>query len=77
MAVLKGLHLTVMIGPLIPIPVPQAVTDALEAVNVETDEDETSFQISFRLGKRSALATLFLITGGVPCLLYTSDAADE
>jgi hypothetical protein len=55
-----------MIGPIIPLPVPEAVTDALEAVTVETDEDSTSFQISFRLGKRSALATLFLITGGVP-----------
>ena len=60
-----------MIGPLIPIPVPQVVTDAIEAVNVDTDEDETSFQISFRLGKRSSLATLFLITGGVPLPLRT------
>ena len=63
---LKGLHLTVMIGPLIPVPVPEAVTDALDAVTIDTDENETNFQISFRLGKRSALATLFLITGGVP-----------
>jgi hypothetical protein len=64
--VLKGLHLTMMIGPVIPIPVPEEVTDALESVTVDTDEDQTTFQISFRLGKRSALATLFLITGGIP-----------
>jgi hypothetical protein len=63
---LKGVHLTMMIGPVIPIPAPQVVTDALDSVNVEAGEDNTSFQISFRLGKRSPLQTLFLLTGGVP-----------
>ena len=63
---LKGLHLTMMIGPVIPIPVPQVVTDALQSASVEQGEDETNFQISFRLGKRSVLQTVFLLTGGVP-----------
>jgi hypothetical protein len=74
---LKGLHLTMLIGPVIPVPAPQIVIDGLQSVSVETGErpqengeigsaDETSFQISFRLGKRSPLQTIFLLTGGVP-----------
>jgi hypothetical protein len=63
---LKGVHITMMIGPVIPIPVPQFVTDALQSMTVEAGEDETSFQISFRVGKRSPLQTVFLLTGGVP-----------
>jgi hypothetical protein len=77
---LKGLHLTMLIGPVIPIPAPQVVIDALQSVSVETGEtaltdgegdkvgsaSETSFQLSFRLGKRSSLQTIFLLTGGVP-----------
>jgi hypothetical protein len=69
-----------LIGPVIPIPAPQVVIDALQYVSVETGEtpvmgemgakigsaSETSFQISFRLGKRSPLQTIFLLTGGVP-----------
>jgi hypothetical protein len=55
-----------MIGPVIPVIVPEVVTDAIETVTVDTDEDQTTFQISFRLGKRSPLVTLFMITGGVP-----------
>jgi hypothetical protein len=63
---LKGVHLTLMIGPVIPIPVPQVVTDAIQTIHVENGEDKTEFQISFRLGKRSPLQTVFLLTGGVP-----------
>jgi hypothetical protein len=63
---LKGVHLTMMIGPVVPVPVPQVVTEALQQVTVDTGEDHTSFQISFRLGKRSPLQTVFLLTGGVP-----------
>ena len=63
---LKGLHLTLLIGPVIPIPVPQVVTDALESVTVENTEDSSSFELSFRVGKRSPLQTVFLLTGGVP-----------
>ena len=63
---LKGVHLTMMIGPVIPIPVPQVVTDAMQSIHVENGEDKTTFQISFRLGKRSPLQTVFLLTGGVP-----------
>ena len=63
---LKGVHLTMMMGPVIPVPVPQVITDAMQSINVENGEDKTTFQISFRLGKRSPLQTVFLLTGGVP-----------
>lgn len=36
---LKGVHLTLMVGPVIPVPVPQLVLDALTAIEV-TSQDE-------------------------------------
>lgn len=64
---LKGVHLTVMIGPVIPIPIPQVALDALTSVEVTVNDTEPSlFQLSFALGNRSPLQTLFLLTGGSP-----------
>ncbi len=66
---LKGIHLTLMIGPLVPIPVPQSVLDALTDVEVKTSEKGPSvFQLTFGLSKRSPLHTLFLLSGGKPLL---------
>lgn len=66
---LKGIHLTLMIGPLVPIPVPQSVLEALTDVVVTTSEKgPTVFQLTFSLSKRSPLHTLFLLSGGVPLL---------
>jgi len=67
--VLKGIHLTLMIGPVVPIPVPQTVLDALTNVEVTTsDKGPSVFQLSFSLSKRSPLHTLFLLSGGAPLL---------
>jgi hypothetical protein len=64
---LKGVHLTLMIGPLVPVPVPQTVLDALTSVTVTTDDSgKSGFQLSFTLSNRSPLHTLFLLTGGSP-----------
>lgn len=63
---LKGLHLTMLAGPVIPIPLPQVVTDAITSVVVDADDDGTTFQVSFSLGKRSILETIFLLSGGIP-----------
>jgi hypothetical protein len=63
---LKGVHMTMLIGPLIPIPIPESITDAMQTVSVDQSENQTTFQISFRIGKRSVLQTIFLLTGGVP-----------
>jgi hypothetical protein len=62
---LKGVHLTLMMGPLVPIPVPKVVLDALTDVTVTTnDVGRSGFQLNFTLGTKSPLHTLFLLTGG-------------
>jgi hypothetical protein len=64
---LKGIHLTLMMGPLVPVPVPQVVLDALTSVTVTTnDVGKSGFELSFTLSNRSPLHTLFLLTGGSP-----------
>jgi len=61
----KGIHLTLMIGPAVPVPVPKAVMDALTGVEVTTTtEGPGGFQLNFTLSNRSPLHTLFLIAGG-------------
>jgi len=63
---LKGIHLTLMIGPAKPAPVPRAVLEALTAAEVTTDADgPCGFQLRFTLSNRSPLQTMFLIGGGV------------
>jgi hypothetical protein len=67
---LKGFYLTLMIGPVVPIPVPQAVLDALTSIEVKSNTDQPSaFQLKFTLNNRSPLQTLFLIAGGQTPLL--------
>lgn len=62
---LKGIHLTLMIGPVVPTPVPPAVLDALTSVQISTSAGERSgFQLTFTLSNQSPLHTFFLLTGG-------------
>ena len=64
---LKGVHLTLMVGPAVPIPVPQVILDALTSVQVTTTAGKNSgFQLTFTLSNRSPLQTLFLLAGGTP-----------
>jgi hypothetical protein len=64
---LKGIHLTLMAGPVVPFAVPQVVVDALTSVQVTTrDTGPSAFQLSFTLSNRSVLQTLFLLSGGGP-----------
>lgn len=64
---LKGIHLTLMIGPGVPIPVGQDVLDALTSVEVTTATDQPSgFQLTFSLSTHSPLQTIFLLSGGSP-----------
>ena len=61
----KGIHLTLMIGPAVPVPVTEEVLDALTGVHVTTTAGQTSgFQLTFNLSHCSPLHTLFLISGG-------------
>jgi hypothetical protein len=62
---LTGIHLTLMVGPGVPLPVPRVVLDALQSVKVTTSTKEASgFELVFTLSNRSPLHTLFLLTGG-------------
>jgi hypothetical protein len=65
--VLKGVHLTLMIGPAVPIPVSRDVLDALTSVTVTTSDNGPSvFQLTFTIKTSSPLQTLFLLSGGSP-----------
>jgi hypothetical protein len=61
----KGIHLTLMIGPAVPVPAPRFVVDALQSVDITVNDTGPSvFQLRFSISKRSPLETLFLLTGG-------------
>lgn len=63
----SGFYLTLMIGPVVPVAVPQEVLDALTSVSVTVNSDTTSgFQLEFTLSNRSPLQTIFLLSGGAP-----------
>lgn len=63
---IRGVELTLMIGPAVPVPVPREVLDALESVKVNTysGDVQSGFELTFRVDKRSPLHTLFLLAGG-------------
>ncbi|WP_349251862.1 hypothetical protein [Azoarcus sp. L1K30] len=67
---LKGIHLTLLVGPGVPIPAPKPVMDALESIEVTTAAGSPSgFQLAFAIDNHSPLHTLLLIAGGqVPWL---------
>jgi hypothetical protein len=61
----EGIHLTLMMGPIVPIPVPRQVIDALKNVTVTTAAGSASgFQLAFEFNSRSELNTIFLIAAG-------------
>lgn len=62
----KGIQLTIMIGPVVPIPVPQVVMDALDSVEVTTAAGSASgFQMSLQFSSKSELNTFFIIAGAM------------
>lgn len=67
---LKGVYMTLLIGPVVPLPVPKIALEALTNVQVTTTAGSASgFQLSFTLNKRSPLQTLLLIAGAQTPLL--------
>jgi hypothetical protein len=82
---LKGFYLRLFIGPIIPVPVPQWVVDALTSVQVTTSAGQASgFQLTFALSKDSPLnqtllpagyfdpkirVIILVTTGGLPTVL--------
>ncbi len=62
---LKGINLTVMIGPGVPIAVSSDVLNALTSVEVTANTDGPSvFQLKFTIKKNSPILMLFLLASG-------------
>ncbi len=60
---LKSFLLTLMMGPGVPVPVPQPVLDALTGVQVTGGGERGGFQLTFAAGKNSPLITALLPAG--------------
>jgi hypothetical protein len=61
----KGIQMTLMMGPVIPLPAPRVVLDALSSVEVRTSDGAASgFQLIFQFTSKSELNTIFLIAAG-------------
>ncbi|WP_299844375.1 hypothetical protein [uncultured Paracoccus sp.] len=63
---IKGIDLSVLFGPGIPLPAPRAVIEALQSVKIEENSGDvqSGFELVFALEKNSPLNTLFLLAGG-------------
>lgn len=59
----KGIHLTLMIGPALPVPAPRVVVDALQSVQVTSGKDKSGFQLTFAVSKNSVLLNTMLPAG--------------
>jgi hypothetical protein len=58
----SSIHLTLLMGPVVPVPAPRPVVQALESVTVTTASGSASgFQMQFSFDSSSELNTLFLI----------------
>ncbi len=55
--------LTLMIGPAVPVPAPLPVIEALQSVQVTSSRDRSGFQLTFAVGKTSALQLALLPAG--------------
>lgn len=61
----KGVHLTLMIGPAVPVPVSADVLNALTSVQITSRTDGPSaFQLTFTISARSPLQTIFMLSAG-------------
>src|SRR5262245_13153091 len=61
----KGIQLTLMMGPIIPLPAPRVVLDALTSVEVRSSDGAASgFQLTFQFDSKSELNTIFIIAAG-------------
>lgn len=61
------LYLTLLVGPMEPIPAPKPLADALVSVMVEENATgQSGFQLVFTLADKGILETFFLLAGGSP-----------
>ncbi|MFB7614934.1 hypothetical protein [Kitasatospora sp. NPDC056181] len=60
-------HLTLLAGPAVPVPVPRFVLDSLTGVTVRSTAEpgrQSAFELTFELEKNSPVPTVFLLVGG-------------
>jgi hypothetical protein len=63
----SGLYMTMLAGPVVAVPPPKVLTDALTSAEVTiTDTGSSGFQLTFTLANSSPLQTLFLLAAGAP-----------
>ena len=61
----KGIYITLLVGPVVPVPVPRVVLDALESVTVTSAAGSSSgFQLNFTFSSKSPLNTIFVLAAG-------------
>lgn len=67
---LRGVHLTMLVGPAVPVPAPKPIVDALQSITVTSAAGSASgFQLAFAVSNHSPLHTLLVLAGGqVPWL---------
>ncbi len=59
---IRNVQLSLMIGPVVPLPAPREVVEALESVEVTHNTDAPSgFQLTFSLSSKSTLNTILLL----------------
>lgn len=63
---IKGIDLSLLFGPGVPVPAPRSAMEALDTVKVEENSGEvqSGFELVFALDKDSPLNTLFMLAGG-------------
>jgi len=61
--VLKGVYLSLFMGPMVPVPAPKAVVDALISAQVNTGGERSGFQLVFSMNKKSTLRQTLLPAG--------------
>lgn len=63
---LKGIHLTLLVGPTVPVPVPRMVLESLTDIEVQSHAREKSaFRLTFTVTTHSPLQSIFLLTAGM------------
>jgi hypothetical protein len=63
---LKGIQLQLLVGPSMPRPVSREAIEALSAVEVKVQPEQTSFQLTFEISKRATFPNQFLPQDGPP-----------
>jgi hypothetical protein len=67
----SGLYLSLLMGPMEPVPAPKPVVDALVSAEVHVNaRGRSGFELAFKLSNRSPLQTLFLLASGSPLPIF-------